>query len=727
MLLRTLASQVFKGSKKVPLRLVLVVPFVLQIFTAVGLTGYLSLRNGQKAVNDLATQLRSEATARIQQHIHTYLAIPHLIDQINTDAVRRGQLNIQDLQSKRYLWQQIQSFNSVSWIYYATQESGEFIGVTYRGSDRALQVATNEKSTGYQTYYYGINDQDDRAKLLEVDPTKYDPRTRPWYKAAVKAGKPTWSEVYTDFDTPELGLTASQPVYDNKGKLLGVCGVDFFLKDINKFLSSLKIGRSGQTFIIERSGLLVANSTPEKPFFLNRNGKEPKRIKASDSSNALIRPTAQYLTNYFGNLTKISAQTQLDFMVDGNRHFIQVTPFQDGRGLDWLIVVVVPEADFMDRIHANTRSTILLCLGALVLATLLGLITSRWITRPILHISQASEAMARGELEQKVEVERVEELGVMAQSFNQMAQQLRESFTALEKTNFELELRVEELKQTQLQLVQSEKMSTLGQLVAGVAHEINNPIGFIAGNLSFAQQYIQDIIKLVNLYQQYYPHPALEIRNQIELMELGYVVEDLPHLISSLKEGTDRIRNISTSLRTFSRTDFLNKVSVNLHEGLDSTLMILKHRLKANCNRPAIEVIKEYGSLPLVECYPGQLNQVFMNIIANAIDAFEESERGHSVSDQLSPNTITIRTEVNEDTASVVIGIEDNGPGMSDEVKEQVFDYLFTTKPVGQGTGLGLSISRQIVVEKHGGILRCSSSLGQGTEFVIEIPIQQYV
>ncbi len=739
MLLRTLTSRVFKGSKKIPLRLVLVVPFVFQIFAAVGLTGYLSLRNGQKAVNDVAAQLRSEVSARIQQHIHSYLAIPPVINQLNSDAVRRGQLNIQDLQSKRYLWQLIQSFDSVGWIYYAAQQDHTFIGVTHPRGDflgdsyasRSLRIAINDKSSGYQTYYYSLDNQGNQAKLLDVDPAIYDPQTRPWYQVAVKAGKATWSQIYPDFDTLQLTITASQPVYDDRGAILGVCGVDLFLKDINKFLSSLKIGQSGQTFIVERSGLLVANSTSEPPLTLNSNGKSPNRLKASDSSDPLIRSTTQYVTKYFGDLTKIDRQTQLDFRLDGNaygaakagRHFVQVTPFQDGRGLDWLIVVVVPEADFLGRIHANTRTTTLLCLGALFLATVVAFITSRWITRPILCLSQA---MARGELDQKIEVERVEELAVMAQSFNQMATQLQESFTALEKTNCELELRVEELKHTQLQLVQSEKMSTLGQLVAGVAHEINNPVSFIAGNLNFAQQYTQDIISLLNLYQQYYPNSTPEINNEIERIELDFVVKDLPQLISSMEEGTERIRNISTSLRTFSRADSSTKVAVNLHEGLDSTLMILKHRLKANSTRPAIQVIKEYGALPLVECYPGQLNQVFMNIIANAIDAIDDTNQGCSFA-QTQPlsQTITIRTEVNEDTASAVIRIGDNGPGMSDEVKKQVFDYLFTTKPVGKGTGLGLPISRQIVVEKHGGKLTCISLPGQGTEFVIEIPIQQ--
>jgi signal transduction histidine kinase len=378
----------------------------------------------------------------------------------------------------------------------------------------------------------------------------------------------------------------------------------------------------------------------------------------------------------------------------------------------------------MERIHVNTRTTILLCLGALVLAILLGLITSRWITKPILRLSRASEAMSRGELDQKVGVGCVEELRVMAESFNRMAQQLRESFTALENTNSELELRVEQLKQTQLQLVQSEKMSTLGQLVAGVAHEINNPVGFIAGNLSCVQQYIQDIINLLNLYHQHYPNPDPEIREQMEIIDLEYVLADLPHLIASMKKGTDCICNISTSLRAFSRADSPTKVAVNLHEGLDSTLMILKYRLNANSNRPAIQVIKKYGFLPQVECYPGQLNQVFMNIIANAIDAFDEFNQGRSFAEiQHLPNIITIYTAVDKDTSSAVIRIKDNGPGMLGQVKQQIFDYLFTTKPIGQGTGLGLSISRQIVVEKHGGHLTCISSPGEGTEFVIEIPI----
>jgi predicted ATPase/signal transduction histidine kinase len=287
-----------------------------------------------------------------------------------------------------------------------------------------------------------------------------------------------------------------------------------------------------------------------------------------------------------------------------------------------------------------------------------------------------------------------------------------------------LELYLRDLKQMQLQLVQNEKMSALGNLVAGVAHEINNPVGFIAGNLQPAQEYVGDLFNLIDLYQEKFPNPGREIETEIEDMDLEYLREDLPKLIGSMQEGVDRIRNISTSLRTFSRADSDRPVSFNIHDGLESTLLILKHRLKASEFRPAIEVVKEYGNLPLVKCFPGQLNQVFMNVLANAIDALEESNKGLGFSEiKARPNQITVQTVLSESKNQVLIRIKDNGVGMSNSVKENIFNHLFTTKSVGQGTGLGLSIAYQIVVEKHGGTLTVNSSLGQGSEFVICIPV----
>ncbi|BAY65681.1 two-component hybrid sensor and regulator [Calothrix brevissima NIES-22] len=281
---------------------------------------------------------------------------------------------------------------------------------------------------------------------------------------------------------------------------------------------------------------------------------------------------------------------------------------------------------------------------------------------------------------------------------------------------------LEDLQQVQLQIVQSEKMSALGNLVAGVAHEMNNPLGFISASLKQAKPTIADISEHLKLYQQTLPHPTEEIIEHAAEIDLDYIQEDLPKMIDAMVMACDRLKNISTSLRTFSRADKDYKVPFNIHEGIDSTILILKHRLKANEQRPAIEVVIDYGNLPRVECFPGQLNQVFMNILANAIDALEEANNGRSFAEILAnPNQINIKTSLQG--KQVKISIADNAQGMSAEVKQQIFDHLFTTKAVGKGTGLGLAIARQIVVDKHAGLLECNSSLGKGTEFIIQIPI----
>lgn len=282
-----------------------------------------------------------------------------------------------------------------------------------------------------------------------------------------------------------------------------------------------------------------------------------------------------------------------------------------------------------------------------------------------------------------------------------------------------------DLQQTQTQLIQTEKMSSLGQLVAGIAHEINNPVNFIYGNINHVNDYAQDLLSILDLYLQSTPNPSPEIRDRAFEVDLEFLIEDLPKTLSSMKIGIDRIRQIVLSLRNFSRLDQAEMKPVNIHEGIDSTLLILQHRLKAKPESPAIQLVKEYSALPLVECYAGPLNQVFMNVLSNAIDALEDYRESQSNPDT---SQITIHTALGElegNVKSVVIRIRDNGPGIPEALKARICDPFFTTKPVGKGTGLGLSISYQIVVDKHGGVFKCDSQPGLGTEFWIEIPIKQ--
>jgi signal transduction histidine kinase len=289
----------------------------------------------------------------------------------------------------------------------------------------------------------------------------------------------------------------------------------------------------------------------------------------------------------------------------------------------------------------------------------------------------------------------------------------------------ESERMLRELQRTQGQLIQSEKLSSLGQLVAGVAHEINNPVNFIYGNIAHAKDYIQDLMGLIELYQETYPETTPELEEEIDAIDLDFLLEDLPKLLKSMEVGAERIREIVQSLRNFSRTDEAEMKAVDIHDGIDSTLMILQNRIKAKPNRPAIAVVKHYSDLPKVECYPGQLNQVFMNLISNSIDALEEyDEKRYRETMKADPSTITITTEVVQGD-QVKIKIADNGSGISESVKKTIFDPFITTKPIGKGTGLGLAISYQIITEKHGGEIVCNSTKGEGAEFVITIPIEQ--
>lgn len=295
----------------------------------------------------------------------------------------------------------------------------------------------------------------------------------------------------------------------------------------------------------------------------------------------------------------------------------------------------------------------------------------------------------------------------------------------VEDRTSELKNALQKLQESQIQLVQSEKMTMLGQLVAGIAHEINNPVSFIHGNLVHVQEYTQDLLTFMQLYQQHNGSCAAELHTAAENIELDFLVEDLPKTLASMKIGTDRICEIVRSLRNFSRLDEAECKPVDIHEGIESTLLILQHRLKATSDSPELHVIREYGELPLVECYAGSLNQVFMNILANGIDAIEEHNQNQTDQDiQKNSGRITIRTSM-IDSESVEIAIADNGSGIPQEIQQRIFYPFFTTKPVGKGTGMGMSISHQIITEKHQGKLLFTSIPGEGTEFIIQIPIRQ--
>jgi len=426
---------------KVPLYLVMVVPLLVQVVGVVATVGWLSYRNGQQGVRQVATQLRSESGSRVKQHLDTYLGTPMQINRINADAADLGLLNLKNFSTTgKYFWRQMQTFN-VGYISFGTP-TGDYIGVE-RLDTGELQINEKSRATQNSQYTFSTTKQGDRAQRLKIDPT-YNPLIEGWYADAIKAGKPVWSSIYQWDDKPNiLSVSASYPLYDANRRLIGVLSVDQILTQISDFLSGIQVSHTGQTYIMERSGKLVATSHSNQKPFQVIDGKAT-RLAAVNSEDALIRDSATFLTRKYGSLQQIQQLQQLDFEINGQQQFLLVMPWKDTYGLDWLIVVVVPEADFMAQIHANTRNTILSCAIALALATLFGIPISRWIAQQILRLSRASEALANGQLHQVVQAKGIIELETLAKSFNRMAEQLRASFAELERTNEVLEHKVEE-------------------------------------------------------------------------------------------------------------------------------------------------------------------------------------------------------------------------------------------------------------------------------------------
>lgn len=459
-----------KASLQVPLAWTLIIPFTLQIVTVVGLVGFLSYRNGQRSVEDLTNQLMNSVSKQIERELNSYLAAPRIVNQLNSDAILRGDLSFDldrpDRKRDQYLWQKMQLFQNLTWISLGS-ETGDYVGAWRPEIQQNLQIAIANSSTQNYLNYYATDYQGRRIDRVKVEQRVYDPRKRPWYQQAIRAHQnkaavhgSAWTGIYPGFTSGTLFLAASQPLYDRTGKLIGVSSTDLSLLNIQTFLEQNPVSASGETFLMERSGLLVASSSQELPFRLVAG--EAKRVNALNSQTPLIQATAQFLHQKVNGFASIDQPQNFHFWLGREREFVQVLPFSQEPGLDWLIVIVIPESDVIGQVSAGTRSTVLLCIAALIGVIVLNTVISRWFVKLIRELSQASQQIAQGDFSHQVQAPRIRELSTLANSFTQMSQEIQQSHQRLEDYSRSLEQKVND----RTQILQQEIENRLAAEVA---------------------------------------------------------------------------------------------------------------------------------------------------------------------------------------------------------------------------------------------------------------------
>jgi PAS domain S-box-containing protein len=426
-----------------PLWRILIVLFVAQVLLAVGLVGYISSRNARRAVNEVAHLLRSEVTTRIEERLRSFLAIPHTLNEVNASLIAQGVLDPNDAGAlAQHFWQQVQAAPSVSSLYFGNTKGG-VADAGREGPQGGLYVIQTDDFAAGTFRKYSVDGEGRPVKELQAVPN-FDARTRGWYSGAVSSGGPAWSSIYLLFSGQDMAISASRPVLDTRGGLLGVVAADLFLSQVSDFLRTLKIGTNGQSFIMERSGLLVASSADARPIAVGAGVGTPHRLTAVESSSSMVRAAA-------ATIGKSADQPQSEFTLDGERHFLQVSTIQDGYGIDWLVAVAIPERDFMARVNANERATLVLIVAAAVLAAAFGIVASRWVTNPIRRLGLSAQALARGEWREVTDASRIAEIANLSQSFNSMARQLEQTVSSLqtqisEKARAEERLRASEAR-----------------------------------------------------------------------------------------------------------------------------------------------------------------------------------------------------------------------------------------------------------------------------------------
>ncbi|MDJ0555717.1 MAG: sensor histidine kinase [Microcoleaceae cyanobacterium MO_207.B10] len=659
---------------KIPLRAVVIVPFVVQILATVGLVGYLSFMNGERAINDLANQLQNEITAGIQQKLNIFLETPHLVNQLNFNAIRLNQLNIRENDNiERHLWQQIQSFDSIG-VIGLTSTSGNMIAVSRQNNNKFNLIITDESTKG-ELHEYNLNTQGSRTNLTNVV-KEYDPRLRPWYQDVIAVGKPVWGEMFRSIIDQRWEIMATRPVTDETGNVVALVNSTVTLSQLNDFLGELNISKSGEAFILDRSGQVIASSASAQPF-IQKNG-DLKSLHASDSDDTLLRLAIKNLQESFdNNLNQIKNTRLLNFDINGQQQFVQVVPFQDDYGLDWLILVVIPRSDFMQRIHANTRTTITLSLVALILAIIFGLLCSELIIRPIRRLQQAATSLSVGQWQERVQEVPINELAILDRAFNQMAEELQKSFLELENKNLALQ----------------EGDRYKDEFMKNISHELRTPLNIIIAAIKLI---LDDFVDS--------REEEIELLTEADIASLN--------LLNLINQLLDLVQIQEGKLP-------VDKQLINLQKSLGEIIDSVKPRIK---QKNLQLYTPDMSRSILVDADEKKLKKVLINIIDNAIK-FTKS------------GSITINIEIKpgfqtydiDQVPLAVVTIKDTGIGIEPSEQHQLFKSFMmldgSTTRGYRGCGLGLAISHSLMELMGGHITLESAGKNQGTTVAISLPI----